>query len=145
MSGAPMMLTAAMIAAATGGTVAAGDPQTVIDGFSIDSRTLQPGDLFFAIVAERDGHEFVANALALGASGAVVSSTANGALAALRSEAEGSAPPVVIRVPDTTHALQDLGYTNVAHLTVGFNGWADAGGAVEPVEPDPKYFRSSSS
>jgi rhodanese-related sulfurtransferase len=38
-------------------------------------------------------------------------------------------------------ALQDLGYTNVAHLTVGFNGWADAGGAVETVEPDPKYFR----
>lgn len=38
--------------------------------------------------------------------------------------------------------LQDLGYTDVAHLTVGFNGWKDAGGAVENVEPDPKY-RSS--
>jgi len=39
-------------------------------------------------------------------------------------------------------ALGDLGYTNVAHLTVGFNGWKDAGGAVEPIEPDPKYFRT---
>jgi rhodanese-related sulfurtransferase len=37
--------------------------------------------------------------------------------------------------------LQDLGYTNVAHLEVGFNGWAEAGGAVEPVYPNPKYFR----
>ena len=36
--------------------------------------------------------------------------------------------------------LQDLGYTNVAHLEVGFNGWKDAGGAVEPVRPNPKYF-----
>ena len=38
-------------------------------------------------------------------------------------------------------ALQDLGYTNIAHLTVGFNGWKEAGGAVEAVEPDQKYFR----
>jgi rhodanese-related sulfurtransferase len=38
-------------------------------------------------------------------------------------------------------ALQELGYTNVAHLTVGFNGWKEAGGAVEDVQPDQKYFR----
>jgi rhodanese-related sulfurtransferase len=37
--------------------------------------------------------------------------------------------------------LQDLGYTNVAHLTVGFNGWKAAGGATEPVHADPKYFK----
>ena len=37
-------------------------------------------------------------------------------------------------------ALQQLGYTNVAHLTVGFNGWKAAGGAVEEVRPDPKYL-----
>ena len=36
--------------------------------------------------------------------------------------------------------LQDLGYSNVAHLTVGFNGWKAAGGAVEEVFADPKYF-----
>ncbi len=35
--------------------------------------------------------------------------------------------------------LQDLGYDNVAHLTVGFNGWAAAGGAVERIEPDEKW------
>jgi len=38
--------------------------------------------------------------------------------------------------------LQDLGYTNIAHLEPGFNGWAAAGGAVEEVHPNPKYFRS---
>lgn len=38
-------------------------------------------------------------------------------------------------------ALQDLGYTNVAHLGAGFNGWKEADGEVEAVEPDPKYFR----
>jgi rhodanese-related sulfurtransferase len=40
-----------------------------------------------------------------------------------------------------TVALEELGYTNIAPLTVGFNGWRDAGGDVEPVEPDPKYYR----
>ena len=37
--------------------------------------------------------------------------------------------------------LVDLGYTNVAHLEVGFNGWAAAGGAVDEVHPNPKYFQ----
>jgi len=39
--------------------------------------------------------------------------------------------------------VQDLGYDNVAHLEVGFNGWAAAGGAVEPDSPNPKYFAQS--
>lgn len=37
--------------------------------------------------------------------------------------------------------LQQLGYTNVAHLDVGFNGWKAAGGDVEDVYPNPKYFK----
>jgi rhodanese-related sulfurtransferase len=41
--------------------------------------------------------------------------------------------------------LQDLGYANVAHLEVGYNGWKDAGGAVEDVHPNPKYFRREDS
>ena len=36
--------------------------------------------------------------------------------------------------------LQDIGYDNVAHLEVGFNGWAAAGGDVESVVPPAKYF-----
>jgi len=42
-------------------------------GYSIDSRTLNPGDLFFAVRGERfDGHDFVAAALERGACAAVV-------------------------------------------------------------------------
>ncbi len=58
--------------AATGGRWI-GDRRPV-SGASIDTRTLQPGDLFFAIRGEaRDGHDFVAQALAKGAGAAVVS------------------------------------------------------------------------
>lgn len=45
---------------------------TAIGGISIDTRTLQPGDLFFALKDARDGHDFVASALEKGAAGAVV-------------------------------------------------------------------------
>ena len=42
-------------------------------GVSIDTRTLEPGDLFFAIKGEvHDGHGFVRDALAKGAAAAVV-------------------------------------------------------------------------
>ncbi|HEY1810184.1 MAG TPA: UDP-N-acetylmuramoyl-tripeptide--D-alanyl-D-alanine ligase [Acidobacteriaceae bacterium] len=42
-------------------------------GYSIDSRTLQPGDLFIAIQGERfDGHDFIAAAFDRGASAALV-------------------------------------------------------------------------
>ena len=45
-----------------------------VSGASIDTRTLQPGDLFFAIRGEaRDGHDFVAQALGKGAGAALVS------------------------------------------------------------------------
>jgi UDP-N-acetylmuramoyl-tripeptide--D-alanyl-D-alanine ligase len=43
-------------------------------GYSIDSRTVVPGELFFAVKGERfDGHDFVEAALARGAAAAVVS------------------------------------------------------------------------
>jgi UDP-N-acetylmuramoyl-tripeptide--D-alanyl-D-alanine ligase len=45
----------------------------VSTGYSIDSRTMRPGDLFFAIHGEKfDGHAFVADVLAKGAVGAVI-------------------------------------------------------------------------
>nr|MDQ3349985.1 UDP-N-acetylmuramoyl-tripeptide--D-alanyl-D-alanine ligase [Acidobacteriota bacterium] len=97
------MLTAAVIATSTGGTVTAGDPRTALNGFSIDSRTVQAGDLFFAIVAARDGHEFVEAALEGGAAGAVVHSTQR------RAFRRPANDPVIIQVADTTAALQDLG------------------------------------
>jgi UDP-N-acetylmuramoyl-tripeptide--D-alanyl-D-alanine ligase len=47
--------------------------QPIASGYSIDSRTVQPGELFFAVKGERlDGHDFVEQALAKEAVGAVV-------------------------------------------------------------------------
>ena len=40
-----------------------------------------------------------------------------------------------------TLALQDMGYTNVAHLEVGFNGWQKAGGEVEDVSATSRWIR----
>ena len=37
--------------------------------------------------------------------------------------------------------LLDIGYTNVAHLEPGFNGWAAAGGAVEDVTASSKWVK----
>jgi UDP-N-acetylmuramoyl-tripeptide--D-alanyl-D-alanine ligase len=48
-------------------------PEDVAQGYSIDSRTLGPGQLFFAVKGERlDGHDFVESALERGAIAAVV-------------------------------------------------------------------------
>ncbi|MFS4582623.1 UDP-N-acetylmuramoyl-tripeptide--D-alanyl-D-alanine ligase [Phaeobacter sp. C3_T13_0] len=62
--------TAAEAAAATGGQ-AHGDWH--VDGISIDTRSIAPGDLFVALKAARDGHDFVAQALEKGAGAALVS------------------------------------------------------------------------
>ena len=61
---------------ATGGTATA--PFSVTGGISIDTRTLQPGDLFVALKDQRDGHDFVDAAFKAGASGALVSKPVTG-------------------------------------------------------------------
>ena len=66
-----MTLWAATEAAAATGGQAIGDWQ--VTGVSIDTRTIQPGDLFVALKAARDGHDFVAQALEKGAAAALVS------------------------------------------------------------------------
>ncbi|MGB0914098.1 MAG: Mur ligase family protein, partial [Phaeobacter italicus] len=62
--------TAEEAAAATGG-VAIGDWH--VNGISIDTRSIAKGDLFVALKAARDGHDFVAQALEKGAGAALVS------------------------------------------------------------------------
>src|SRR5690242_8288360 len=42
-------------------------PDVAVDGASIDSRTIRPGQLYVPIVAERDGHAFIDAALDAGA------------------------------------------------------------------------------
>jgi UDP-N-acetylmuramoyl-tripeptide--D-alanyl-D-alanine ligase len=94
-----MALAAGTIAAAMNGRLVAGDDDHYVTGFSIDSRTLAQGDLFFAIVAKRDGHDFVKAAVKRRAAGVVVS----------RHVTLGEdAAAFVVEVADTTRALQDL-------------------------------------
>lgn len=57
----------------TGGTLQQGSRDQVISGLSNDSRALQRGHMFVALVAERDGHTFIPNALEAGASALLVS------------------------------------------------------------------------
>lgn len=78
---------------------AAGAPGRKIAGWSIDSRTLAEGDLFFALRGQHDGHEYVQAALAKGAAGAVVNADVAGVTA-------GDAKLLVVR--DTLAALQEL-------------------------------------
>ena len=93
-------LTLSDLARAVAGRVVRGVPDTAIEGVSIDSRTVRPGDLFVAIRGERfDGHLFVAAAFAAGAAGAVVSEEA----------ALGSSSKIGVVVDDTLRALQRLG------------------------------------
>ncbi|MGA8224577.1 MAG: UDP-N-acetylmuramoyl-tripeptide--D-alanyl-D-alanine ligase [Candidatus Acidiferrales bacterium] len=69
-----MRWTMVQVAEAMGVPVPAGlDPLARVAGFSIDSRTVQPGELFLAIRGPRhDGHDHVAEALARNAAAGVV-------------------------------------------------------------------------
>ena len=92
------ILTAGMVADATGGRLAAGSVDRVFHTVSTDSRAIDAGALFIALRGDRfDGHAFVADAVRQGAAGVLVASAPPAS--------NGSA---VIVVADTLVALQDL-------------------------------------
>jgi len=77
------------------------DHKAIAQAYSIDSRTIQPGALFFAVKGERmDGHDFVQQALEKGAVGAVVRKD---------ELARYAVKTGLLAVPDTLVALQTLG------------------------------------
>ena len=86
--------TAGEAAEATGGTASG----WTASGVSIDTRTLEPGDLFVALKAARDGHEFVGQALAKGAAAAMVSRVP-----------DGVDPARCLVVRDVLRGLTDMG------------------------------------
>jgi len=87
------------IAAATGARIGAGFAQAT--GASIDTRTLEPGDLYFAIKGDvHDGHDFVQAALEKGAAAAIVSEEKAPSFA-------GSDRLIV--VPDVLDAMRGMG------------------------------------
>ena len=83
--------TADEIAQAIGGQIA-GD--FAVSGVSIDTRSVEPGDLFVPLVGVRDGHDFVPQAVANGATGVLAARAVD-------------APAVM--VADTFKALEALG------------------------------------
>jgi UDP-N-acetylmuramoyl-tripeptide--D-alanyl-D-alanine ligase len=103
----PLVLTAGAIAAAVGGHLLIGDAAQVIDGFSIDSRTVQRGDLFIALRGDRfDGAAYAGKSLDAGACGVMIERDPSRAAYPDTAHREGA---VVIEVDDTTAALQTLG------------------------------------
>jgi UDP-N-acetylmuramoyl-tripeptide--D-alanyl-D-alanine ligase len=80
------------------GAIVQGPPSLTFREFNIDSRLTRPGELFFAIVARRNGHDYVSAAAERGAKGAVISQAVHVADDRF----------ALIRVGDTLEALQTL-------------------------------------
>jgi UDP-N-acetylmuramoyl-tripeptide--D-alanyl-D-alanine ligase len=93
------------LVAASGGT-ADGAPAREITGFSIDTRTLAPGEVFVALVDQRDGHDFVTAAFERGAAAAIVAERYR------RAPGDGA----LIRVDDPLCALERIGKAARARL-----------------------------
>ncbi|AWV24054.1 UDP-N-acetylmuramoyl-tripeptide--D-alanyl-D-alanine ligase [Roseomonas mucosa] len=106
MTGAPLW-SSEELREATGGSIPEGIAAT---GLSIDTRSLQPGDLFIALRDQRDGHDFVAAALDSGAAAAMVDR--------LPPEVPEQAP--LLRVADTLAGLAALGAAARARSTARF-------------------------
>ena len=89
---------------AVSGKIIQGNQDCLISRISIDSRTLIPGDLFFAIIGPSfNGHDFIFEAFSKGAVGVVVCKGASTLLQNKRIEKD----EIIIEVKDTLSALQD--------------------------------------
>jgi len=112
-------LGAADIVAATGGALLrdAGRP---VRGGAVDSRAVEPGNLFAAMVGERtDGHRFLGAAVAAGAAALLVDRSLD------QAELDALGDVTVVRVPDTLLGLQAIGAAWRARfdpLVVGITG-----------------------
>lgn len=103
-----------------------GGDGVAVTGISIDTRTLQAGDLFVALKDQRDGHEFVSTAFKAGAAAALVSTGYT------RQPGDG----VLFRVSDPLAALVALGRAARARLApearvIGVTGSAGKTGTKE--------------
>jgi UDP-N-acetylmuramoyl-tripeptide--D-alanyl-D-alanine ligase len=94
------MMTLSDVARAVGGRIDSAAGARVVERVTTDSRSVRRGDLFVALKGERfDGHDFVGDALAAGAAGALVASSA------------GIAAAGAVTVRDTRLALGQLART----------------------------------
>ena len=107
-----MELLTSDIAKATGGALSGADVE--VAGATIDSRQVVAGQLFVPVVASRDGHDFVAAAVAEGAAAYLTSARS----------IEG-ADAAAVEVGDTVEALADAGRharTRLPERVVGITG-----------------------
>ena len=93
------------VASQVGGAIH-GEGSLVPTSLSMDTRTLQPGACFVALRAERDGHDFAAQAVAKGA-------------VALLVDHPLDLPCAQLVVPDTLAALQAWGRTRLSAVRPG--------------------------
>ncbi len=101
-------ITAREINHAAAGLWMKGDPETVFQGLSTDSRTVKPGELFWALKGDRyDGHDFVKQAADRGVAGVMLNRDFVRTQAFESMMAEGL-PLIVMAVADTLKALGDL-------------------------------------
>jgi UDP-N-acetylmuramoyl-tripeptide--D-alanyl-D-alanine ligase len=111
-----MRMTAREIAGAVDGELL-GRPDAEARAFAIDTRQLDPGSCFVALTAERDGHDFVDDAWARGATVALVGR-----------EVATPSDRASVRVVDPSAALSALGAAARARLSlatvVGITGSA---------------------
>ncbi len=84
------------------GVFSGSHPEAKFSGVCTDTRALQPGELFFCLVGERDGHNFAAQAIDLGAAAVVVDESHRATLESLPNRAQA------LIVSDTLRALGDL-------------------------------------
>lgn len=99
---APLAFDARSLAAALGGELISGGTAPIRGG-AVDSRKVEPGNVFFALPGERtDGHSFLLDAARQGAAALVVARRPDAAQ--MRALADAGLPTIVL-VPDTLTAL----------------------------------------
>jgi len=84
------------------------DPSLTFRGGAFDSRILEPGTLFFALRDQRDGHDFVADAIARGAAGAVVERVPGGVPDDALLVEVGSVPHALRRLAEAIRAEREI-------------------------------------
>ena len=93
-----MELSLKQIETKTKGCILQGSPSLSFRKYNTDSRCSEPGELFFALIAERNGHAFIPEAKVKGAAGAVIS----------QDVAPSGKDFALLKVGDTLEALQKL-------------------------------------
>jgi UDP-N-acetylmuramoyl-tripeptide--D-alanyl-D-alanine ligase len=121
------------MAALTGGRLRSPAPGPVAGRFVVDSRAVEPGDLFVALKGDRvDGHDYLNDAMSRGAAGCVVAR-------------DPEAPPsdvTILTVPDPLAALQQISRAHRAQCGARIIGITGSNGKTTTKEMLAHLLRS---